>query len=444
MKTSILGFVILLVLSTTAFAQVPGVDSVAVSSTSGNFYTTDDLTCSYVLTGSATTASSTWFRDGSPFAALYLPFEGGLSSAFLDYSGNGLTVADSGSPVWSATGGHDGHGAVQLDGAADYLVLPDGPILDVDYVTLSAWIYIDSIIADPRIISKEYGTSDPYSIYTMLVNDFGKLELRLGLEGQSRETIVGSTTIPTDTWVHVAATFDGSQAVVYVDGAPDRSSSISGVIRKNDQPVHIGASEFYGRYFDGRIDDVRIYGFALSAGQVAALYNNDGVVIAAPETDVGELWYAGVTPFSASEAWTAVNSDTVTITAPTIPPTIISSPVTTATALQLYTYDVDADGFPVPKYSLTTFPAGMSIDSLSGEIQWTPVAAGTIPVTVVASNIHGTDTQIYDIEVTAIPDGDGVVDHIVIISVDGLNPGALTGIPSGEIPNFTMMLQKYN
>ena len=84
----------------------------------------------------------------------------------------------------------------------------------------------------------------------------------------------------------------------------------------------------------------------------------------------------------------------------------------------------------------------MSIDSLSGEIQWTPVAAGTIPVTVVASNIHGTDTQIYDIEVTAIPDGDGVVDHIVIISVDGLNPGALTGIPSGEIPNFTMMLQK--
>ncbi|GAG27144.1 unnamed protein product, partial [marine sediment metagenome] len=68
------------------------------------------------------------------------------------------------------------------------------------------------------------------------------------------------------------------------------------------------------------------------------------------------------------------------------PPTITSTPATTATQGQLYTYDVEATGYPQPTYSLATFPAGMMINSTTGLIQWTPASTGDFDVDVVAGN----------------------------------------------------------
>ena len=68
------------------------------------------------------------------------------------------------------------------------------------------------------------------------------------------------------------------------------------------------------------------------------------------------------------------------------PPSITSNPLTGATVGEFYTYDVAATGNPVPTYTLTTFPDGMTIDLASGLIEWTPDAAGDFDVTVEASN----------------------------------------------------------
>jgi hypothetical protein len=86
-----------------------------------------------------------------------------------------------------------------------------------------------------------------------------------------------------------------------------------------------------------------------------------------------------------------------------ISPTITSTPVTTGTVGQPYTYDVDATGSPAPSYSLMTAPAGMSIDVASGIISWTPTAAGNFSVTVEANNTAGTDSQNFTIDVAFGP-----------------------------------------
>jgi len=52
----------------------------------------------------------------------------------------------------------------------------------------------------------------------------------------------------------------------------------------------------------------------------------------------------------------------------------------------LYSYDVETDGNPTPTYSLTASPSGMTINSTSGLIEWTPSTTGDFDVTVVASN----------------------------------------------------------
>ena len=84
-------------------------------------------------------------------------------------------------------------------------------------------------------------------------------------------------------------------------------------------------------------------------------------------------------------------------------PTITSTPLTAATVGQLYTYDVEATGCPIPTFSLTTSPAGMTIDAATGLIEWTPGAAEVVDVTVEASNSEGTAAQIFTITASEPP-----------------------------------------
>jgi len=102
----------------------------------------------------------------------------------------------------------------------------------------------------------------------------------------------------------------------------------------------------------------------------------------------------GVSP-DASQSFT-INVQSST----TFAPTITSTSITTGTVGQLYTYDVDTDGNPTPTYSLSTSPSGMTINSTSGLIEWTPSAVGDFDVTVNASNGVSPDaTQSFSITV---------------------------------------------
>lgn len=271
-----------------------------LAATSQDVLSTDDLVCTYPLIGGERTAATVWYLNGSPRMALYLPMEGGATNALRDYSGNNNHAAASDSPTWEANGGHDGFGALLFDGA-DHLTVPDSASLDCDYVTLMSWIYLDAYMDDQRIISKEFGTTDPYSIYTLIMSGSGetKLEMRLGLVGQNRIQVTTNADIPLNTWVHVAGTFDGSQVVLYIDGSVAKTQSVAGVFRKNDEPVYIGGSQFYSsRTLHGKMDDTRIYGFALSSEQIQA-YNSSGQdVIVSQETGDGDVWQTRIVRFT--------------------------------------------------------------------------------------------------------------------------------------------------
>jgi len=88
-----------------------------------------------------------------------------------------------------------------------------------------------------------------------------------------------------------------------------------------------------------------------------------------------------------------------------VAPSITSTAVTTATVNQAYTYDVDAAGIPAPTYSLSIAPSGMTINAVSGVIDWTPdeTQLGLNAVTVTAANgQEPNDTQSFDIDVAGV------------------------------------------
>lgn len=87
-------------------------------------------------------------------------------------------------------------------------------------------------------------------------------------------------------------------------------------------------------------------------------------------------------------------------------PKITSTAVTTASVEKLYTYDVDAsdvDSGDILSYALTALPAGMSINSQTGIINWTPTASqvGSQAITVnVTDGKGGSDSQSFTISVS--------------------------------------------
>jgi hypothetical protein len=84
-------------------------------------------------------------------------------------------------------------------------------------------------------------------------------------------------------------------------------------------------------------------------------------------------------------------------------PTITSNPPTTATVNQAYSYQAQASGTAPISWSLTTAPAGMTVNAGTGLVSWTPTASGDFPVVLRAQNGVGSTTQSFTIRVFAVP-----------------------------------------
>ncbi|GEM_PF-1129347 len=125
-------------------------------------------------------------------------------------------------------------------------------------------------------------------------------------------------------------------------------------------------------------------------------------------SDDATFWYSQeyVKTTGSFNWWTRIGS--FQLVAPSVPPTITSTPNTTAAVGVPYSYDadntVDATGTPPITFSLVTGPAGFTVSS-SGVVSWTPVAGqeGTQTVTIQATNNFGSDQQTYTITVNPAP-----------------------------------------
>jgi hypothetical protein len=82
-------------------------------------------------------------------------------------------------------------------------------------------------------------------------------------------------------------------------------------------------------------------------------------------------------------------------------PKIASVPILLARVGEAYSYDVDALGNPAPVYEIESGPSGMTIDTVTGLISWTPALQqlGLNAVTVRARNFRGSDEQSFEINV---------------------------------------------
>ena len=293
----------------------PGlVGTPVLASTSGDDLTTDDLTCSYTLGSTATTAATAWYVDGVPQMTLYMPMEGGAANALLDYSGNGIGVTTGGDPMWISDGGHDGNGAFAFDGIGDRLIAGETFPTSSSY-TKTAWVYRTGT-TNNNIISGDNGGTG----HAFWAQNNGGTTLSAGHHG-SWAIVIDSQPLDLDTWYFVAVTFDydSGEMILYRDAIPVDSATVpSGQRNVTDATLLIG-SFGSGNNWSGNIDEPRVYDHVLSPQQIAAMYNGgsgDINEIVSQQTDVGEDWQCRVTPFSASDEGATAASNTLTILSP--------------------------------------------------------------------------------------------------------------------------------
>lgn len=177
--------------------------------------------------------------------------------------------------------------ALQFNGVDEALTLENTPeaTLSNSY-TLEAWIMAQEWKAQSwqgSIITADSGGAN--GGFAFRCGNDGRLSIAVAANGAWNEALSGPV-MQSNKWHHVAAVIDQGAITLYVDGVSVATASFQGAPAANNETFTIGESTgFPGRFFDGIIDEVRIWNVARSASEIAAnvstMYNGDEPGLAA-------------------------------------------------------------------------------------------------------------------------------------------------------------------
>lgn len=186
----------------------------------------------------------------------------------------------------NVTPGATGQG-LSFDGVDEYVDFGDDSTLELSVpFSVSAWIKLDTLPSSDEsyaIISKyddQVSSTREWEFY--VVDSSDKLRfVKYRTGGLSLDSAFSTTAFTSDDlnrWIHVAFTLDSSgDWVMYIDGESDNSGNfVDTTINTSTSFAHIGAIDHDTTspdyFFDGAIDDVRVYSASLNGNTVRRLY----------------------------------------------------------------------------------------------------------------------------------------------------------------------------
>jgi prepilin-type N-terminal cleavage/methylation domain-containing protein len=211
----------------------------------------------------------------------YWPLDEGTGTIAYDWSGDGNNGSWTGTPT--GTNGYYSPGHVwpwggAFDGASTYVSSTFTSALTGNF-TIMAWIDPTLATTSGGTIFSERSVNSSYGGPGLLMETTGSLTtLRIS------DPCIGNgpyATVPltSNAWQHVGMTFNASSDAVnfYINGASAGSGTFNETFATTTTAMHIGNQICWngssGGYFQGLIDDVRVYNRVLSAAEVQELYS---------------------------------------------------------------------------------------------------------------------------------------------------------------------------
>ncbi len=186
----------------------------------------------------------------------------------LDVSGNNNTGIARGG-IFPAEGIQGN--ALGFDGVDDYVEFSASPSFNINAseLTLSIWTKLP---ARPTELSSAYAPlfdseTDNYVLY----GDRGSSELRfkVSTSGGAERPGIPDADIPVNEWIHVVGVYDGTSAMIYLNGELKDSHALSGTV-KSGQVATLGKTGSV--YLEGFIDQVEVYSRALTQEEITGIF----------------------------------------------------------------------------------------------------------------------------------------------------------------------------
>lgn len=159
--------------------------------------------------------------------------------------------------------------SIYFDGIQDYIDVGNYKNLNSSF-TISAWINRKN--TDQSILSKRDAAYT--NGYDLRITNSGKVEMSWN---GGVEVITSSTTIPSNKWHHIAVNYNSGKANLYIDGILDNTTSglANPITTTESFIIAAGGKSGTNDFFEGNIDEVRIWDIALTEDQLHYIMNQE-------------------------------------------------------------------------------------------------------------------------------------------------------------------------
>ena len=218
------------------------------------------------------------FQNGVPLCA---PAASGLVSWYQG-EGNLLDSVGSNNGTASASGvgfpldGKVGR-SLGFTGANQQSVnVPDNVSLKPSTLTVSGWFKITQApTSEDFVLVSKYGGD--YRGWILAVNTNRSATFSVHRPNTIETAVSSVNSIPLNVWTHIAATYEGYNAAIYINGVLQSSVYFNGGYEATTNIMRIGSASWYnGSFTTGQIDETQIYNRALSASEIQTIYNAGG------------------------------------------------------------------------------------------------------------------------------------------------------------------------
>jgi hypothetical protein len=208
----------------------------------------------------------------------YWKFDDASGTTAVDSSGYNNTGTLTNGPTWKTQSDCKRGGCLSFDGSDDYVMVTDSDSIEPQLIgTISLWVKVNdysstywSILGKGGKIADNKGYCIWYNTPSVLYGTIRDLDIG----GSAILINMGKPSI--NIWTFFVLTWDGSYLNLYSDGVyVSRSAQGVSFAGSNNYNLDIGRDSLYnpaGTYFNGNLDDIRIYNRALSASEIKVLY----------------------------------------------------------------------------------------------------------------------------------------------------------------------------
>jgi len=175
-----------------------------------------------------------------------------------------------------------------VNASSQYASIADGSQTGLDItgdISGESWVNLSQLVSDLGVFAQifsKYDASGGKRAYNFYIDTNNVLKCDFSDDGSSNAghsaSFISTTTIAADIWTHVAFSFDISTETMkfFINGveeAGSKSGTIGATLHNSTAAFILGGTSSGGtpgQFFDGKLDEVRIYNTLITANQVDA------------------------------------------------------------------------------------------------------------------------------------------------------------------------------